>query len=1103
MGNWITALGLPEVIEGLLCCTTSTFTALCSSCSTKYPRFLFVLFLVLGTILSFLVLTPNMRSALDKLPYFCTAVTTEEMCDNLVGYGAVYRICFSLAIFYGAFSLLMLNTTSGKDFRVKFHNGFWFLKLVLLVAILVGAFHIPRRTEFGRLFMYVGLTAGFIFIMLQILLVIDFAHSWSFSWGERMESGNSNFWGFALVFSTILVYSMAITMAVFYYLYFTDLQNLSKCRGNMFLISFNVFHCLLASIVSILPRVQDSAPGSGLLQSSIVSLYTMYLTWCTLSSEPDGSCNPMGDVILEYDKVSGVNGQAIFDCVLMFALLIFACNVRSSTSKLEKIGFSLSKYPTREDHSLSYLDKNDAEKYIGEKYVDDENIDLEYNYSFFHFVMFLASLQLMMVVTNWHSPDELADLKKLVKNWATVWIQLSSSFLCVLFYIWATVTPLLVRTWGPCLGLDYESVPTEDDYERLRRRREMLRERKGKDRNLKSRKKESNTTKDGNDFNNSEQMREHELGNLSSVQNSVQEASMSKNLGVERRFNTSEQTSERRLGNLSLSSVKAQQSGERIEQITEDSGLCDTTNFTTQSRAVSRESSRGNESESRDNARLEHSSKSALSRETVHNEKTRTDNKQGVDKDKPYMHNVTTHNASFSPEHRSESGQKMPDEKQRNFQASENVNSSTNYNALDNSCNGNGIHSQAELGNLGLNSKSSTLNPNSAQLRLNKYTFSEKQHSRNVRPHSSMANPSITKKILPNRPYSSMAFTTKTFREDSKGLKHNLSVDNHTSTIRPVSCEPSLTMQKKTFSLRKKEERTLSFEEGNSKENTSSSIQRYVQSRVTSQEADNIEQELSCVKESVTHRDDLNVLKSTESPVVQNNATLSRSKEGEKCSEDIFSTRDSKTNTNRNNYTPSATTTPLKMQDHLKWVKRLRSINILNKRSISENNASAANRTDTQDVSVEKKAKKTEVKDESKETLRNVSLDDTGSCKINTKFKEQSLKGDKREKNTTREEESMETFVNAFKSIDGSHKQNNTTERNEETLKQSSTLDQSLQDEKRTSNEFPQRTKCENELQTPDVAKEILRLQQKILKFQAKVVKTQQKIFEMQQEGNL
>ncbi len=46
---------------------------------------------------------------------------------------------------------------------------------------------------------------------------------------------------------------------------------------------------------------------------------------------------------------------------------------------------------------------------------------------------------------------------------------------------------------------------------------------------------------------------------------------------------------------------------------------------------------------------------------------------------------------------------------------------------------------------------------------------------------------------------------------------------------------------------------------------------------------------------------------------------------------------------------------------------------------------------------------------------------------------------------------------------------------------------------------FP-KVDVKSKLQTPDVAKEILRLQGKILKFQAKVVKTQQKIYEMQQE---
>lgn len=320
--------------------------------------------------------------------------------------------------------------------------------------------------------MYAGLTGGFMFIIIQILLIIDFAHSWSTSWAERVDVGNASFWYTALAFSTILIYSVAITMAVLFYLFFTDVRDPTKCRGNMFFITFNLSHCILATVISVLPQVQDEASGSGLLQSSVVTLYAMYLTWCTLSSEPNASCNPLGDVILEYDKASGVNGQALFDCVLMFALLIFACNVRAGTSKLEHLGFSLSKLSTA-PKKCDYVDDFDAASSANDARAKNVNGDefVEYNYSFFHVVMVLASLQLMMVVTNWHSPNETADMKKLVKNWATVWIQLSASFLCVLFYIWAMVMPLLVKTWGSCLGLDYERVPTEDEECGRRRRR--------------------------------------------------------------------------------------------------------------------------------------------------------------------------------------------------------------------------------------------------------------------------------------------------------------------------------------------------------------------------------------------------------------------------------------------------------------------------------------------------------------------------------------------------------------------------------------------------------------------------------------------------------
>ena len=45
--------------------------------------------------------------------------------------------------------------------------------------------------------------------------------------------------------------------------------------------------CVALSIVSILPKVQEHMPRSGLLQSSCITLYILYLTWSAMSNSPD------------------------------------------------------------------------------------------------------------------------------------------------------------------------------------------------------------------------------------------------------------------------------------------------------------------------------------------------------------------------------------------------------------------------------------------------------------------------------------------------------------------------------------------------------------------------------------------------------------------------------------------------------------------------------------------------------------------------------------------------------------------------------------------------------------------------------------------------
>lgn len=60
----------------------------------------------------------------------------------------------------------------------------------------------------------------------------------------------------------------------------------SGCTMNKAFISLNLIFCVIVSIISVLPKIQEHNPKSGLLQSSFITLYTMYLTWSAMSNEP-------------------------------------------------------------------------------------------------------------------------------------------------------------------------------------------------------------------------------------------------------------------------------------------------------------------------------------------------------------------------------------------------------------------------------------------------------------------------------------------------------------------------------------------------------------------------------------------------------------------------------------------------------------------------------------------------------------------------------------------------------------------------------------------------------------------------------------------------
>ena len=58
-----------------------------------------------------------------KVPFFNEACTAAN-CDVLVGYLAVYRICFGMAAFFFLFMVLNIGVSSGKDCRAGLNNGY-------------------------------------------------------------------------------------------------------------------------------------------------------------------------------------------------------------------------------------------------------------------------------------------------------------------------------------------------------------------------------------------------------------------------------------------------------------------------------------------------------------------------------------------------------------------------------------------------------------------------------------------------------------------------------------------------------------------------------------------------------------------------------------------------------------------------------------------------------------------------------------------------------------------------------------------------------------------------------------------------------------------
>ncbi|XP_069481283.1 serine incorporator 4 isoform X2 [Ambystoma mexicanum] len=424
------------------CCCGPAPCSLCCSCCPSIKvstgtRLLYTLLHILSSTVCCLMLSSKVSEAIKKhVPYYsalCDPLAGGEACELLVGYSAVYRVCFGTACFYFTQALFLLNVRSSQDLRAAVHNGFWFLKLLILVGMCSAAFFIPSD-GFIRAWHYVGVCGGFSFVLIQLVLITAFAHSWNKNW--LTGASEDKRWYMAVVLATLVFYSIASAAAFFLYKHFT---HPAGCLLNKNLLIINISLCVLTSLISVTPCVRLMLYGGRNLSA------------CFPSVSQDG--------LQTEDTTVAVIGAAV-----MYACVLFACNEASYLAEMFGPLWMIKVYhyefkkasccfccPEEEEGDEKGC-KEDAEWPGGQRVIHNEAERVIYSYSFFHFIFVLASLYVMMTLTNWFGYEN-SSLETTFTHgsWSTFWVKVASCWACILLYLWLLLAPLcLPETENEC-----------------------------------------------------------------------------------------------------------------------------------------------------------------------------------------------------------------------------------------------------------------------------------------------------------------------------------------------------------------------------------------------------------------------------------------------------------------------------------------------------------------------------------------------------------------------------------------------------------------------------------------------------------------------------
>lgn len=416
-------------LGGLACCASQLLCGSCLSCgkgkskddddeeygnvSSVVSRLLYGLILGAGFLICILFMT-NPWDMTDKIASGCKSEIPADL-PELRGLCSVdvmiYRVSLSLVIFFSIHLLLSPGVWVCGVLGSALHtyqSNFFCWKFLGWLVLLAACMFIPSQGGgFLMGYSWFAMILGALFILLQIVILLDFA----FEWNERWCAKEGQIWPYLLIGCTVVLYLIGLGFIVTEFVVFTK-DDHTSCALEKTIISLTLIFGVAYTLLSMVLKHDHAS----VLPSGVVFCYTAYTCYNALSSGSSAECNRW--YVAATDSNGSITVQIVISTIFAGLSLLWAS--MSASGRKQVLAFS----------------KDDDEE------EDDE--DAGKVWTFFHFVMLLASGFMAMMLSGWR-PGNPETPDKVDSGSAAMWAKIIAMWLTTAAYVWALVAPAIFR----------------------------------------------------------------------------------------------------------------------------------------------------------------------------------------------------------------------------------------------------------------------------------------------------------------------------------------------------------------------------------------------------------------------------------------------------------------------------------------------------------------------------------------------------------------------------------------------------------------------------------------------------------------------------------